>query len=65
MANKRKRWKLRSYLLSYDMNLIVAVIFLIVFATCLVGLTLMSRLYRKRMERLENGEEETEKHGEE
>ncbi len=41
------------------------IILLTVFATCLAGLTLMSRLYRKRMERLENGEEETEKHGEE
>lgn len=36
MANKRKRWKLRSYLLSYDMNLIVAVIFLIVFGLIMI-----------------------------
>lgn len=36
MANKRKRWKLRSYLLSYDMNLIVAVIFLIAFGLIMI-----------------------------
>ena len=36
MANKRKRWKLRSYLLSFDMNLIVAVIFLIVFGLIMI-----------------------------
>lgn len=36
MAKKRKRWNLRSYLLSYDMNLIVAVIFLIVFGLIMI-----------------------------
>ncbi len=36
MANKRKRWNIRSYLLSYDMNLIVAVIFLIVFGLIMI-----------------------------
>lgn len=36
MANKQKRWKLRTYLLSYDMNLIVAVIFLIVFGLIMI-----------------------------
>lgn len=36
MANKRKRWKWPSYLLSYDMNLIVAVIFLIVFGLIMI-----------------------------
>lgn len=36
MANKRKRSKWPSYLLSYDMNLIVAVIFLIVFGLIMI-----------------------------
>lgn len=36
MANRRKRSSLRSYLLTYDMNLIVAVIFLIVFGLIMI-----------------------------
>ena len=36
MADKRKRRRLGAYLLSYDMNLIVAVIFLIVFGLIMI-----------------------------
>ncbi|MCI8596833.1 MAG: cell division protein FtsW [Lachnospiraceae bacterium] len=36
MTDRRKRGRVRSYLLSYDMNLIVAVIFLIVFGLIMI-----------------------------
>lgn len=39
--------------------------FFVVSITCLAGLAFLSHVYRKRTEKLENGEEETEKNGEE
>lgn len=40
-------------------------IFFVTFGACFAGLTFVAHLYRKRTDRLESGEEETDEHGKE